>query len=82
MRGDGRQCGQGISPLGQGCMSFYAWDTGRYAVVDTGSLDPTGEVLVVWTRGHGLGPAETGWLEQFDQMLTTVKFTGTAPSTK
>lgn len=64
------------------CDEFFPGVPGRYVVVDTGTLDPTGAVLVIYTRAGGVGPAEAGWLEQFDQMLTTVKFTGTAPSSK
>lgn len=70
--------GLGCEALGGDCRSFYAWDSGRYAVVDTGTLDPDGKVLVIWTRGHGLGAAESGWLEQFDAMLATMRFMGSA----
>jgi hypothetical protein len=73
------KCGLGSDATGN-CDSFFAGDTGRYAVVDTGRLDPAGQLLVIWTRGHGLGPAEDGWLDQFDQMLSTVKFTGPTKS--
>jgi hypothetical protein len=51
----------------------------RYAVIDTGDLDPTGAVLTVFTRAGRTGPAEVGWLDQFDQMITTLKFTGPTP---
>ena len=56
------------------CEEFFPGVPGRYAVVDTGSLDPSGAVLVIYTRAGGVGPAESGWLEQFDQMLTTLHF--------
>jgi hypothetical protein len=65
-----------------GCEEFFPGVPGKYAVVDTGSLDPSGAVLVIYTRAGGVGPAEEGWLEQFDQMLTTLKFTGKASATK
>jgi hypothetical protein len=60
------------------CDDFFVDVPGRYAVVDTGRLDPSGAVFVVWTRAGGVGPAEAGWQEQFDQMLTTLKFSGAA----
>jgi hypothetical protein len=67
--------GVGCYSLGQAhCDDFFADVPGRYAVIDTGSLDPDGAVFVVWTRAGGVGPAESGWLEQFDQMLTTLRF--------
>ena len=77
-------------PSGMGCLvdeslecdGFHPGVPGRYAVVDTGSLDPSGAVLVIYTRAGGVFAPEAGWLEQFDQMLTTVTFTGTAPSAK
>jgi hypothetical protein len=67
----------GVGCYGQSssrCDDFFADVPGRYAVIDTGSLDADGAVLVVWTRAGGVGPAESGWLEQFDQMLTTLHF--------
>jgi hypothetical protein len=68
--------GVGCHALGQEkCDDFYADVPGRYAVIDTDGLDPTGAVLNVWTRAGGVGPAEVGWKEQFDQMLTTLRFT-------
>lgn len=71
--------GLGCNELGSAqCDDFFAEVPGRYAVVDTGSLDPTGAVLVIYTRAGGIGPAEAGWLEQFDQMLTTLRFTKAA----
>jgi hypothetical protein len=60
------------------CTDFFTDVPGRYAVVDTGGLDPSGAVFVVWTRAGALGPAEDGWQEQFDDMLTTLRFTDAA----
>ncbi len=56
------------------CTDFYVDVPGRYAVIDTSSLDPSGAVFVVWTRAGAVGPAEDGWQEQFDEMLTTLRF--------
>lgn len=67
--------GVGCHELGAAkCDDFFADVPGRYAVIDTGSLDPTGAVLNVWTRAGGVGPAEAGWTEQFDQMLAGLRF--------
>jgi len=61
------------------CDDFYAGVPGRYAVVDTGDLDPDGEVMVIWTRAGAVATAEQGWQQQFDQMLATVRFTKPDP---
>jgi hypothetical protein len=60
------------------CDDFYADVPGRYAVVDTSGLDPSGAVFVVWTRAGAVGAPEQGWQQQFDQMLTTLRFTRAA----
>lgn len=71
--------GLGCFSLGQAhCDDFFGDVPGRYAVIDTGDLDPAGAVLNVWTRAGGVGPAETGWKEQFDQMLASLHFTKAA----
>lgn len=57
------------------CTDFFADVPGRYAVVDTGDLDPSGAVFVVWTRAGAVAAAEKGWQEQFDEMLATLRFT-------
>lgn len=56
------------------CTDFFLDVPGRYAVVDTGSLDPSGAVFVVWTRAGAVAAPEQGWQQQFDQMLTTLRF--------
>jgi hypothetical protein len=61
------------------CVSFQGVP-GRYAVVDTGSLDPDHQVMVIWTDAGAVAAAEEGWLEQFDHMLTTVRFIAPTPS--
>lgn len=60
------------------CDDFYAGVPGRYAVVDTSGLDPSGAVFVVWTRAGAVAAPEQGWQQQFDQMLTTLRFTRSA----
>jgi hypothetical protein len=68
------------SPYNSACDDFYAGVPGRYAVVDTGNLDPDGQVMVIWTRAGAVGSAEQGWQQQFDDMLATFRFTKAAPS--
>jgi hypothetical protein len=73
--------GVGCHTLGAAeCDDFFDGVPGRYAVIDTGDLDPAGAVLNVWTRAGGIGPAEVGWTEQFDTMLASLRFTKPAPS--
>jgi hypothetical protein len=62
------------------CEDLLADVPGRYAVVDTASMDPDGEFLIVWTRAGALDAAEVGWLSEFDAMLATLRFDGPAPS--
>jgi hypothetical protein len=62
------------------CEEFFPGVPGRYAVVDTGTLDPKGAVLVIYTRAGGVFAPEAGWLDQFDQMLTTIKFVKANPT--
>ena len=70
---------QTVDSLDQ-CVGFFAGVPGRYAVVDTGSLDPDRQVMVIWSDAGAVAAAEEGWQQQFDHMLTTVRFIGATPS--
>lgn len=67
----------GLGCHGDGsCDQFFPDVPGRYAVVDTGSLDPEDAVLVLWIRAGAVAAAEVGWLADFDDTLTSFRFVG------
>ena len=62
------------------CEDFLKGVPGRYAVIDTRSIDPDGEFLVVWTRAGAVGAAEVAWETDFTSMLGSLRFGRTSPS--
>jgi hypothetical protein len=62
------------------CEDFLEGLYGRYAVVDSASIDQGGETLVIWTRAGAIDVSEFAWLSDFDAMLTTLRFDVASPA--
>jgi hypothetical protein len=62
------------------CEDFFQGVQTRIAVVDTASIDPDREFLVIWTRAGAVAAPEAAWLSDFDATLASLTFHGPTPS--